>query len=289
MHLVNEILGRIRIVLGAMLLAFLGRDRFYLLAQGDGLTARICRAFAEHPYVTKQITGFKEINADINCERRSLASLEIYKGDSLAGWADTDRDRVGDGHLPLLQQMRSIVVPRVEATIEQNGTKMKTIVEIGVGNGDVIAYLADKYPQHHFVGVDLSVKTAEQLYPGKPNLEFKGGYALEMLENGSLKGDIVFGSSTFVVFPPKELVSYFQGLRRSGYTDIILVDPLTRRFTVNGAGPAFSKHMALGMWGHNYTGYFEKYGFKVSHFEVVNYVGHTKRPVVFFQLAHGKL
>ena len=229
-----------------------------------------------------------EINADINCERRSLASLEIYKGDSLAGWADADRAQ-GDGQLPLLQQMRSIAVARVVAAIEQSGAKRKTIVEIGAGNGDVIAYLADKYPQHHFVGVDLSVKTAEQLYPGKPNLEFKGGYALEMLENGSLKGDIVFGSSTFVVFPPKELDSYFQGLRRSGYTDIILVDPLTRRFTVNGAGPAFSKHMALGMWGHNYTGYFEKYGFKVSHFEVVNYVGHTKRPVVFFQLAHGKL
>ena len=252
------------------------------------MTARICRAFAEHPNVKKQVTGFMEINADINCERRSLASLEIYKGDSLAGWADADRAQ-GDGQLPLLQQMRSIAVARVVAAIEQSGAKRKTIVEIGAGNGDVIAYLADKYPQHHFVGVDLSVKTAEQLYPGKPNLEFKGGYALEMLENGSLKGDIVFGSSTFVVFPPKELDSYFQGLRRSGYTDIILVDPLTRRFTVNSSGPAFSKHMARGMWGHNYTGYFEKYGFKVSHFEVVNYVGHTRRPVVFFQLVHGTL
>ena len=36
MHLVSEILGRIRIILGAILLALLGRDRFYLLAQGGG-------------------------------------------------------------------------------------------------------------------------------------------------------------------------------------------------------------------------------------------------------------
>ena len=229
-----------------------------------------------------------EINADINSERRSLASLEIYKGDSLAGWADTDRAH-GDGHLPLLQQMRSVAVPWVVEAIERNGAKEKTIVEIGTGNGDLIAYLADRYPQHHFVGVDLSVKTAQHLYSGKPNLEFKDGYALEMLENGSLEGGIVFASSTFVVFPPKELDSYLQALRRSGYSDIILVDPLTRRFTVNSSGPAFSKHMARGMWGHNYTGYFEKYGFKVSHFEVVNYVGHTRRPVVFFQLVHGTL
>lgn len=34
MHLVSEIWGRICIVLGAILLAFLGRDRFYLRAQG---------------------------------------------------------------------------------------------------------------------------------------------------------------------------------------------------------------------------------------------------------------
>ena len=84
-HWLSEISSRLQIVLAAIVLAVIGRDRFYLLAQGDGMLAGICRTFSEHPYVVKQITGRIEINRDINCSRQSAASLEIYRGDSLAG------------------------------------------------------------------------------------------------------------------------------------------------------------------------------------------------------------
>lgn len=285
-HYLSEISSRLRIVLAAIVLAVIGRDRFYLLSQGDGILAGICRTFSEHPYVIKQITGRMEINKDIDCSRQSAASLEIYRGDSLAGWADADRVG-GDGHVELVRQMRCIVLGDVIAYLER-AKSQKRVLEIGTGNGDVIAYLARLFPQHLFFGVDLSVKVALGLYADVPNLTLSEGYALDLLETHQIDGDMVFASSTFCVFPPKELFSYIRAIREAGYSEIVLVDPLTRRFSVNGAGGAFSKHMARGMWGHNYTGYFIDEGYRPK-LRIEQYYCHSKRPKVTFQVACGTI
>lgn len=284
MRLIIEILARVKIVLGAVILALIGRDRFYLLSQDSGLLASICRTFSKHPYVVKQVLGWQEIDNDINCERRSDASLKIYQGDSLSGWADADRKQ-GDGHVPLNQQMRSIVIPSIVQYLEKNTGK--TILEIGTGNGDVIADLAMCFPEHRFIGVDLSVRIAKERHTGISNLVFKDGYALEMLERFELKGDAVFASSTFVVFTPKELCSYMAALKNAGYSYIVLADPLTRRFSAGGDGSSYSRHMAKGMWGHNYAGYFKQFGFNAA-FKAVEYRHHNKRNKITFQLVSGE-
>lgn len=281
----TEILGRLQIIIGASILSLIGRDRFYLLSQEQGLVPSICRTFAKHPYVVKQIVGWKEIDRDIDCARQSAASLKIYGDDSLATWANPKRS-AGDKHVPLSQQMRSILTPTINAYLENSSGK--TVLEIGTGNGDVIADLAKRFPQHRFIGVDLSVRVARELYDGIPNLVLKNGYALEMLERGELNGDVVFASSTFCVFPPKELSAYIAALKNAGHSYIVLVDPLTRRFSVDEKGPAYSKHLESGMWGHNYTGYLKQHGFN-ARLTTFEYRHHSRRNKITFQMAVGSI
>ncbi|MEE9250885.1 MAG: class I SAM-dependent methyltransferase [Alphaproteobacteria bacterium] len=216
-RLTTELWGRFCIIVGTATLVLIGRDRFYLFAQRPtGLMPAICRRFVCHPYVRKVVTDFIEIEDDIAVEERSSASLAIYADHSLAGYAD-EQMKHGDSHNPLLDQMRSIIVPHVEEAIREAGNTPTTIVEIGTGNGDVIAYLAEKYSQHNYIGVDLSVKVATEKYQ-LPNLSFVDGYALDLLRRGAVVGDIVFATSTFVVFPPKELENYVDTLSVSPET-----------------------------------------------------------------------
>ena len=281
--LTTELWGRFCIIVGTAILVLIGRDRFYLFAQRPtGLMPAICRRFACHPHVRKVVTGFMEIEDDITLEERSTASLAIYADHSLAGYAD-GKMKHGDSHNPLLDQMRSIIVPYVEEAIQEAGKTPTTVVEIGTGNGDVIAYLAEKYSNHKFIGVDLSVKVATEKHR-LPNASFVDGYALDLFHRGAVVGDIVFSTSTFTVFPPKELENYIDMLKCAGVKTVLLADPLTRRFTVRLQEAAFSRHMAKGMWGHHYAGYFRERGFRIRHFEIVAYTKHAIRAKIEFQL-----
>ena len=56
----------------------------------------------------------------------------------------------------LYEQQRGLILPLLEKSVA--GINRKTIVEIGTGNGDVLSFLSDKFPDNNYIGVDFSVK-----------------------------------------------------------------------------------------------------------------------------------
>lgn len=248
----RDIPRRARNLFVCLLLGILGRDRFYIFAQKEGFLPSLCKNFSMDPYLRKIVLGFIEIETDAPSERRSATSLMKYEDESLAGYGDYDFTSTGDSHNPLPEQLRSVVVPTVEQAIESISGNVK-VCEIGAGNGDVSALLASRYPNTNFIGIDLNTDNAEKKH-NMPNLNFIKGYALDLLESGALNDvDIIFASSTFVVFTPLELENYFKAMKASHLKKLIVSEPLTRKYDPRSHPAPKSIHMAKGMWGHNYA------------------------------------
>ena len=185
-------------------------------------------------------------------DRISNEAIRLYSDDSLYGYADWNLDKGGE---TLEKQQRGLILPYLKEKVAD----YPTVVEIGTGNGDVIAQLAKEYPKNNFIGVDLSVSVAQEKHKNIRNLTFMKGYALELLENKKLKGDLVFASSTFVVFTPKELENYFKEIKKAGFGAIILNEPTWGGFTGR-----VSKHMEQACWYHDYAYHIGNIGYETK-------------------------
>jgi SAM-dependent methyltransferase len=261
----QELKERAAVVLGAALLAVVGRDRFYRMAQERrGLSGRLASAFCQG-HAGRLGQNYSIFRDERDKERITDIALRFYSDDSLHGFAESDYSARADGK-PLLEQQRGLIVPLVERAIETD--RPATVLEIGCGNGDVLAHLALAHPNLHFVGADLSVLYAERKHHDIPNLTFKKGYALDLLRGG-LGADLVFGSSTFCIFAPKELEAYFDALGQT--RRIVISDPVTFGNSHSADPRPASRHMDLYMWWHNYYGYLTSRGWAVEHSETVNF------------------
>lgn len=259
----GELKERVVVLAGAALLAATGRDRFYHYAQDrNGIAGRLASAFCQG-HAGRVGSNYAIYQRDKDRERMTDVARLYYSDDSLHGFGDSDLPRP-DAKKPLLEQRRAMVVPLVERAI---GNASTTVIEIGTGNGDVIAHLANVYPNVKFTGVDLSVKNAEAKH-ALPNLEFRKGYALDMLEAG-LTADLVFANSTFCIFAPKELKAYLSAL--SPCRRLIISDPVTMGNVHTKDPQPRSRHMDLYMWWHNYYGYLTAAGWSIETFETRTY------------------
>lgn len=201
--------------------------------------------------------------------RLSSRVIEQYSDDSLLGYGDWNFDKGGN---TLQEQQRGQILPLLEKVIlELDPAAPQTIVEFGSGNGDVIAFLAKAYPIHSYIGVDFSVKVAEQKHANVSNLRFVKGYALDLLDGDLISGDIVFGSSTFILFTPLELGSYLSKLKQQGFSEILLSEPVWYGYLQRNSTDVESKHIGGACWYHNYCGYLIKAGYKITDFSFFSY------------------
>jgi SAM-dependent methyltransferase len=166
---------------GAALLAVVGRDRFYQMAQDKpNVLGRLAAAFCSgHAGRLGQNYHIYAENKDV--DRISAIALRYYGDDSLHGYGDAEFTRA-DGKA-LVDQQRGLVIPLVAAAVERDRPKL--VLEIGTGNGDVVAHLAARRPAVQFVGCDLSVENAAAKHR-VPNLSFVKGYALDLLRDRTL-------------------------------------------------------------------------------------------------------
>jgi hypothetical protein len=214
-------------------------------------------------------------------KRLSTLTIQQYSDESLFGYGDVDFGKGGD---TLQEQQRGLILPLLERAIREN-VSAKTIVEIGTGNGDVLKYLADKYPDRHFIGVDFSVANARRQYGRIPAIEFVKGYALDLLSEGSLKGDIVFGSSTFVFFTPLELAQYISLFKSTGFKEVILNEPTWGNYVQENNSQVVSRHLEGNMWYHNFCGYLVANGYQVTDLDFSHYKHPlSTRPDIFIAL-----
>ena len=155
----NELKNRIIILFGAIILAVIGRQSFYRLTQASNpLLSKLSSLFCMG-HIQRLVHDFEVQREGINKDRIGEAALALYSDDSLAGYGDYEFTKT-DGK-PLLEQQRGLIIPLVIKEIESFiaiKQSMPKVLEVGVANGDVLAYLAYIYPNIEFVGIDLSIK-----------------------------------------------------------------------------------------------------------------------------------
>lgn len=258
---------KVKFVIGLLIYAvlfliygrYLANKKMYRMAQeSNGFAMN----FFDSP-LTDIFTDYIYMKKNINQSALPDLIKEQYLNDSLFGYGDAEFKQ-GDAK-ELSSQQRFLVVPEVEKTIE----KADTIIEVGTGNGDIIAYLAAKYPMKKFIGIDFSVKNAS-LKHNYRNLTFIKGYALEKLKEG-LKGDLVFGTSTFIVMTPLMIPEYFGQFYKNGIRYICISDPCFGGYTQENNDRAVSRHLEETMWYHNYSGYLKKANYEVISFSFSKY------------------
>lgn len=138
-----------------------------------------------------------------NRARRRLSPqiAALYSDDSLQGYGEEFFSKGGE---TLLSQQRGQIIPLLKKRFTGYEDRRLTIVELGIGNGDVIAHLATEFPQHSFIGVDFSTAIAAKKHGQIQNLQFINGYVIQLLEKSLLKGDLLYASSTLTLMLPEE-------------------------------------------------------------------------------------
>jgi hypothetical protein len=268
--------------------AYRGGQMFYSVAQTEGKSIGVVCAIAlfESPLfeIMKNYAFLKE---NKNNSRLSSLTVDQYSDDSLSGYGDKEFTKGGD---TILEQQRGLILPILEKAIRESTKNNLRIVEIGTGNGDVVAYLAKNFPEHTFIGVDFSIRNAKEKYCDVNNLVFIKGYALDLLDNKKLVGDIIFSSSTFCVFTPIELENYFSLLRKNSFREIILNEPSWAGYKQKNNNEIISKHLEGAVWFHNYCGYLLKEGYNIKEFTFSHY-NHpiSQRPDINICLVHGEI
>lgn len=227
----------------------------------------IAVAFLESP-PAKLANDFAYQRDHRNRERLSPHIAALYSDDSLQGYGDEVFLKGGDN---LHSQQRGQILPLLEEKLAANSNCPLKVVELGIGNGDVIAHLATEFPQHEFLGIDFSTATAAKKHGHIPNLHFMNGYVLELLEKSMLTGDLIYASSTLTLMLPKELADFVNLLRTSGFSEIVSNEPTWGPYFQENSNSKISYYMDDGCWFHNYCGYFSQAGFQPERFAFFPY------------------
>jgi hypothetical protein len=261
---------------------------FYKIAQieGKSIGAGCAIALLECP-LFEMMKNYAFLKENKNNSRLSSIVVDQYSDDSLSGYGEKE---FAKGGKTIKEQQRGLILPMLEKAIRESTTKHLAIVEIGTGNGDAVAYLAKNFPEHTFIGVDFSIRNAKEKYSDINNLTFIKGYALDLLEKEKLKGDIVFGSSTFHLFTPVELQNYLSLLRKNSFREIILNEPSWAGYKQENKNETISKHLEGAVWFHNYCGYLLKEGYDIKEFAFFHYTHPiSQRPDIYICLLHGEI
>jgi len=98
----------------------------------------------------------------------------------------------------------------LELVLNKFGSEINSVVNIGSRVDIVSAYLASKFPKIIFTSVDFQPNLEEnnKYFSNSGNWKFMSGYALDLLKQGKLTGDLFFTTSTSVRFNNKELDEY---------------------------------------------------------------------------------
>jgi len=98
----------------------------------------------------------------------------------------------------------------LESVLDKYGSEINSVANIGARVDIVSAYLASKFPKITFTSLDFQPNLEEnnQYFPNSGNWKFMSGYALDLLKEGKLIGDVFFTTSTSVRFNNKELDEY---------------------------------------------------------------------------------
>lgn len=112
--------------------------------------------------------------------------------------------------------MQTLCARVVRKAISDNKKDIRSVVNIGARTDVVSSYLAQKFPDIEFLSVDFqpNLKLHNSRLKQSPNWTFQSGYALDLLENGNISGDLFFTTSTAALFNGEELNQYLDAFAK---------------------------------------------------------------------------
>lgn len=306
--IIRVLRGRIYTFIGLIILFLVGEGPwrsyrglrwFFKTAQSEKPTIlrNTLRYILRDSHVSELVRDYQFMEANINKTELSRDELELLMKDDefggikeFAGYAAITLPDGGVETVP--SQRRGLILPLIkEAIQEENSRKpVNRVIEIGTGNGDVLQYLSNEYPDVTFVGVDFSVTNAIKKHGAHGKIEFVKAYALHMLEDEALKGDIVFSSSTLMCTTPNELRRYFKALNKNRFSQIVLNEVTLAGYRQQNDDKIVSKYVHQHTWYHNYCGYLREAGYEPVDFKFFHY-DHplSDRPDIMISLIRARL
>lgn len=269
---------------------YYGSQKVYKKLQADGssFSKKCLLIYLDNDFENQKSrikNDYKYMIENLNKERVTSELIERYSTDNVGGYGNLTFNKGGEN---LSSQQRGLILPMLEAVLSKMD-KNETVCEVGAADGDVIAHLAGSFPKLNFIGVDFSIKNAQKKHSKLKNLHFEKGYALELLEKNKLKGDVVFFSSTAVLFLPKELESYLKKFYENGFENIFISEPSWSFYEYDEKDDkAFSQHLEINAWFHNYPLYLKNAGYKIMEQKIINKYQHpaSKREDINIFLGH---
>jgi hypothetical protein len=182
---------------------------------------------------------------------------------------------------PFEETLQGIVVPLVEVVLNRD-PEVKTAANIGGFYAYPDHVLAQRHPGVQFICVDFLPDLAEYNDEfQRANLAFLSGYALEMIEQGMLRADMVYFSATAAEIKNTELHRYFE-LMSAWAKYIVMSEPIyplpgghvldprslpVDRERILYAQPDYLPHKEGPLARlHNYPKILETSGFEVLHY-----------------------
>ena len=159
-------------------------------------------------------------------------------------------------------------------------------LNIGSYNDRHFSYMAKKFPEIKFVSVDFmsegKMREFNELLPQSPNWTLRSGYPLSLMLDGEVSGDLVFLSSTSLLFNNKELDLYLDEISQKSKVIVInegwgivsnsdrlgsfgILPRIIRPEGIPENEPVIrSMDGVYFTYGHNYPAKLEKKGFVVT-------------------------
>lgn len=164
----------------------------------------------------------------------------------------------------------SFIFDILEEELLKGPEKFHTLVEIGTGNGKVLNYLGNKFPQiDKLVGIDLSpgqIEINAENYKNNPRLEFVATDGFEWVKQ-NCKSNMIFVTSRGVLeyFTEERLQEFFNTLNGLGKMIFVAIEPngVDHDFTVNAGSQPYGHERSFS---HNYSALFKKAGFELWHY-----------------------
>tara|TARA_B100000989_G_C19507882_1_gene457370 strand:- start:859 stop:1716 length:858 start_codon:yes stop_codon:yes gene_type:complete len=246
-----------------------GTGKFYIATQNN----KFLKKFLDNKNLNYLFENYNHQKKTLNSQFSSFS--KAYKEDTNFTEDIYNKHYRKNESDNLENQQRGLIIPLIKKITENN--KIKNLIEIGCGNGDLISYFSDLYADKNFTGIDFNTDIAKQNHKSK-NLNFISDYALNYLIDNDVKNiDIIFSTSTFIFFTPNEIEKYLQTFN-SRAKFIIISDPTwhgvhNKKFKKN------SLHLETGVWFHNYQNLANKYNFEILENNFFNYKHKlSKRP-----------
>ncbi|MFD0798520.1 class I SAM-dependent methyltransferase [Maribacter chungangensis] len=155
--------------------------------------------------------------------------------------------------------------------------KFTTVVEVGTGNGDVLNWLSEEFPNiNRFVGIDLSadqININNAKFHANKRLEFVAADAFEWVqEHGQSHTIFVSSRGVLEYFIESRLQEFLIEINNLGNTFFVAIEP-------NGGDHDFEKTLNSQLYGnepsfsHNYPHLFKNAGFSLWHFSQQPWLG----------------